>query len=766
MSRAARALDDRIAPPGCELEPIHIPGSVQPHGVLLALSEPALQIISASANAERLLGVAARDLTGRPLAAVLAADSERMVRDYLAGGEPAGLESLDLQAGTDACRGHWVAQAHRRDGLTLLELEPPAPPVPGGSALLLVSAAASRLHAAPTQAQACAVAAAEVRHLTGFDRVNVYRFAADWSGEVLGEARDPEVAAYLGLRFPADDIPAQARELYRLNPLRLIVDTDYQPSPLIPDRNPATGGPIDLSFAALRSVSPVHLEYMRNMRVRASMSMSIMRGEALWGLIACHHRTPRHVAAETRQACALIASMLASQLEAQERVERARNAGRLAAMRASLLDATVSGSTATEAVEGKGRAMLELAEASGFALLLPDRIVRTGALPDDAMLADLRDVIDAQVVQDAPFATDRLGEIYPPARRHADTISGLLAVPLSRSRGSYLLWCRPEQPHSVTWAGEPVKPVADTPGIDGRGIARLQPRKSFEVWTERVRGQSAPWTPRDIAAAEQLRHIVLDLMAREKDDLERQNLRLVHSTRELETFIYIASHDIKEPLRQMEVLASLLRPCIAAEAAEEADELLGEFAALALRLRTLTDELGAYARLGRSAEDFQPVPLGEVIDDVLAQLRGSIEQTAARIRVGALPVAWGERRQLHQLFLNLLGNSLKYRAADRAPEIAIDAQIAEADGLPAEPGHRPMARIAVADNGIGFDASFDEHVFEPFWRLYPRDRYEGSGLGLAICRRIVERHGGHIRAHGEAGRGCTFRLTLPIHFPG
>jgi light-regulated signal transduction histidine kinase (bacteriophytochrome) len=743
-------------PSSCDREPIHIPGKIQPHGMLIAVTEPDRTIVSASTTVEHYLGIAITDLVGRTLSSILSETGHSLVRDSLANAGQSGLEALHLQVGPADRRSDWVGLIHHHDGLALLELEPPTPPVPGGSALLLVSAAARRLHAAATMTDACQIAAEEVRRMTALDRIKVYRFAPDWSGEVLGEARDPVMPSYFGLHFPPSDIPAQARELYRLNPVRLIASIGYEPSPLKPDLNPATGRPIDLRFSVLRSVSPTHLEYLRNMQVGASMSVSILRNGELWGLIACHHRTERHIGFEARQACVLIAQLLASKLDTLESVERAGRSAKLATVRAHLLDAAATGHSSADAVQSQGEAILDLVEASGFAMVLPDRIVRIGRLPEDAVLTDVTSWLGSTDAQDEVIETDRLPASCEAVRHHSATISGLLAVPLSRSKRSYLLWCKPEHVQTVTWAGEPLK-LADQQSSE----PSLRPRKSFEAWVEQVRGRSAPWGGQDVAAAVRLRDVVLDLIVREKDELQLENLRLVHSTRELETFIYVASHDIKEPLRQMEVLASLLRTCVAPDAAKDAEELFGEFSTLATRLRKLTESLADYAKFGRSAENFGSVDLGEVIEEVLAQLRHVVEQTSAEISVGDLPIVLGERRQLHQLFINLIGNALKYRAQDRQPHIILSAE------TPLPHSSAPdriagMSRITVRDNGIGFDPKYDENIFETFWRLHPRDRYEGSGLGLAICRRIVERHGGRIDAHGEPDRGATIRLTLSL----
>lgn len=766
-------IDDRTAsaPAGvdvtnCDREPIHVPGSIQPHGVLIATDAATGTIVSASANAAALLGIGADELIGASLDTILdAADVARVVDRASGRGDDGvdagdgealrhgGLDAFPIDAGVAAHRRPWTALVHRHEGLVTLELEPVNPSRPGPSTLLLVSAATARLQASRDVVAASRVVVEEVRRITGFDRVMLYRFAADWSGEVLAESRDDAMPSYLGLHFPATDIPVQARALYASNPVRLISDIHYTPSPLRPDRHPVTGGPIDLRFAALRSVSPIHLEYLRNMDVGASMSASILRDGKLWGLIACHHRTPLLADYERRQACALVAQLFAARLDAQHRLDRARQSGLVESLRVRLLRAMAEGQSVDEALTAIDHRWTDLVDARGFAKTGTERVVRMRAPPPDALQA-LTAWLAATSTSDY-VAIDRLSAVFAPADVYRADASGVLAVPLSRVAGSYLLWFRPEELQTVTWAGQPSKVSKDG------GDDRLHPRRSFANWTEEVRGRSMPWSGQDIAAALQLREVVLDLYVREKDELERQNLKLATSARDLETFIYVASHDIKEPLRQMEMLTSLLRTHLRPEAEEEVETYFDEFRVVANRLRVLTDELADYAKLGRVAVGSSPVVLAGVLEEVLAQRHENVDGAHATFDIGALPVVVGERAQLFQVFDNLVGNALKYRHPDRAPHVRITSEPVAAGA----DGERPMTRVSVADNGIGFESRYDERVFEAFWRLHSRDRFPGSGIGLAICRRIIERHHGRIEAHGVNDVGATFAFTVPLASP-
>ena len=303
---------------------------------------------------------------------------------------------------------------------------------------------------------ACQQLAEEVRNLTGYDRVKVYRFASDWSGEVIAEARIDSMPSFLGLHFPASDIPVQARELYRLNPERQIPDAAYQPVPLVQ----AGPDPIDLSAMVLRSVSPVHLEYLHNMQVGASMSISILRSGELWGLVACHHGTPHYVPPELRQASIFLSQLVAWQLALVEDAQTMRHAVSVKAIERTLLQDTTAGRDYREGVMRHSTELLNLMQASGMAISRGASLTTLGETPPEA---ELRELFAWLVGRDSDvFATDYLGSQYSPAAR-LPMAAGVLAIPLGGVSGNMMVWFRPEVARTVTWSGDPVKPVPAKP---------------------------------------------------------------------------------------------------------------------------------------------------------------------------------------------------------------------------------------------------------------------------------------------------------------
>jgi light-regulated signal transduction histidine kinase (bacteriophytochrome) len=743
----------------CDREPIHIPGSIQPHGMLCVLAEPDLSIASVSANVLEWTGRPATAFAGMPVQHLLAEDSAAELRAALDRPDPAQGNPYPMRLRGEA-ETAWNGILHRHDGLALLELEPRGTGAFSYRACFdHVRSLTQQLQASRSVADACAATVAEVRRMTGYGFVMVYRFLADAAGQVIAEDRAEHMPSYIGLHFPASDIPAQARALYVRNPSRNIPDGTYQPSPLVPDADPRTGRPIDLSQSGLRSVSPVHVEYLANMGIRASMSVSIIRDGKLWGLISCMDREPRYPSYEVRQACELMAHSLAWQIGVLAEVEAANYRLRQKTLQTMLAVDMGSAADAHEVLRHHSPALLEAVDASGAVLWAAGTMTQVGQVPAQERLGGLLAWL-GKSMRGEVFHTDRLPSLYPEATGGlVEQASGLLAVPLSRSGNDMMLWFRPELRQTVQWGGDPNK-AALTRRPDGR----LHPRKSFAAWAEQVRGRSRSWEPYEISAAMEFRDMAVDAIVRRAAELERTSLAVQRSAEQLETFVHVASHDLLEPARQVETLTDILQDMIPASMAADPDtlEVLDGIRSVSGRLRRLIGDLADYSQVGREAQPFEPVDLDEVLQETRDMLARQIAEAQAQVTTESLPTVVCDKRQIRHVFLNLLSNALKYRSSTRKPAVRFYAA-AEPDAVrdPGQPADQTVT-ICVEDNGIGFDPSQAKAIFEPFRRLHGHGRYEGSGVGLAICRKIIERHGGAIRASGCEGLGSTFHVTFPV----
>jgi light-regulated signal transduction histidine kinase (bacteriophytochrome)/HPt (histidine-containing phosphotransfer) domain-containing protein/two-component sensor histidine kinase len=513
---------------GCEREPVHVPGAVQPHGVLLVLDPIDLTIVRISDNAEHLLGRAAASLLGRDVASLAAASEREVLVD--------GLRRADVEERnpfTLSCedgRGFSVV-AHRHDDRILLECEPldTAPEFQRAYVHNRVRGSLVRLRATSSLRELCVQTAREISALTGFDRVLVYAFQPDWSGEVVAEECREGLPRYVGLRFPASDIPSQARALYASCRLRAVPTSTYTPARMLGAHD---GRPLDLTHASLRSISPVHLEYMRNMGVTASLGISLMDGDRLWGLVTCNHESgERFVPYDARTACTLVGEVVSSLIAKKAGVDVAEARASFLQTQAQLLQFVVQDGDVVRGLTGHSPSVLDVARATGAAVLFDGELHCTGRTPPQEALAGLLAWVEQQGT--ATVVTDSLPERYPPALAWKDVGCGLVATSISFadsavvSKKVWILWFRPEAVQTVSWGGDPTKRV--TVG------ERLHPRKSFDRWKEDVHLKSVSFTPADGAAAASLAAALTDVILEiEASRRIRENARLLDaSNREL-----------------------------------------------------------------------------------------------------------------------------------------------------------------------------------------------------------------------------------------
>jgi light-regulated signal transduction histidine kinase (bacteriophytochrome) len=718
----------------CAREPIRIPGSVQPHGALLVLDPQSLRVIQASANCGALLGAAPP--VGRTLAEVLPdLPPEFMdgLQDWLPDEDAAFLRELRLGA-----RGFYTA-AHRSDSGVLLEFEP-APDVAAVEApFARLKGFAENLQTARTYERLCQFAAEQVRELTGFDRVLVYRFDPDWNGHVVAESRNDVLPSYLHLRFPAADIPQQARELYRLNRLRIIPDVNYEPAPIEPARNPRTDGPVDLSLAGLRSVSPVHLEYMRNMGTAASMSVSIIVDGRLWGLIACHSRDPWLVPLPARETCEFATQMFAMQIASRAHAEDAADGAALAAINARLLKHMAEADSFQAGLVEHADELLSLTDAGGAAIVVGGELHTVGDTPPGDSIRQLIAFLDSRGRPEL-FHSEAIGLEIEQPKDSAEFGAGVLAVSLSELHSAYLIWFRPEVVRTVAWGGDPRK---NAPAMD-----RIQPRKSFETWKEQVRLRAAPWRAAEITAARELRAGVIGIVMRRAEELAQLTDELRRSNKELEAFSYSVSHDLRAPFRHIVGYSELLREQGQLEG--KARHYVDSISESAVAAGRLVDDLLNFSHLGRTSLTLARVDMNKLAQEAKRSAEVDLGDRMIEWRIAPLPDAWGDAAMLRQVMVNLVGNAVKYTRPRERAQITITGEELEAETV-----------YCVQDNGVGFDPKYMTKMFGVFQRLQRAEDFEGTGIGLALVRRILDRHKGRVWADGQVDAGATFWFALP-----
>ena len=499
----------------CERERIHMPGAIQPHGCLLFCALPAWTVQAVSANAADFLTRDAEALLDQPLDAVLPGKAVHDLRNVLQASMVSGgaerLLDVAIDEGTERfdltvhmAASNAIVEIVPRRGVDTLTTDP----------IVLVKSMVGRLKRAPTLERFLQLATQQVRAVTGFDRVMIYKFLPDGTGQVVAEALRSGLAPYFGLRYPASDIPAQARALYRRQWLRLIPDVAYVPVPLL--SHAASAAEADLSLASLRSVSPIHIEYLQNMQSAATLTISLMVGDILWGLISCHHSSPRRISSTTCAAAELFGQIFSLQIEAKEQARELVLAAELRAAHDRLVgDMTPEASIFDE--PARYRDLVEaLLPCDGYGVWTDGTFTGIGAVPPPSAIPDLLRHLGEKGPNE-PYATIALSAELASAADYVADVSGVLSIPFSRTPREYLLFFRKEVAHTVTWGGDPTKPV-----LIEAGGARIGPRKSFEAWREIVRGCAVPWRPAEVQIAETLRVSLLEVILRRADIVNQE----------------------------------------------------------------------------------------------------------------------------------------------------------------------------------------------------------------------------------------------------
>ncbi|GGY79399.1 histidine kinase [Pseudoduganella plicata] len=708
-------------------------------------------VVQASENVESYLGKPPEAVLGCTLADAVGADAAVQLLPELGRGQvrerPGFVATIRLATGGT---GGFDVLAHYYDELTMLEFEAVTR---SGAAdfrhvFPLVGDFLQQLDDNDTVEDMSRTAAREIRAVTGFGRVLVYKFDNDDHGHVLAESNDGSLPSYLGQRFPATDIPKQARELYASNRIRLISDANYRPARLVPADNPVTNAPNDLSFAALRSVSPVHLQYMRNMGTLASMSVSLMVKGRLWGLISCHNAAPCHVPFDKRTACEQLGQILALRITSREDADELQFRLEVRRTMVSVLAGLTQGADFVENMGSVFPQLLHFARAGGAAVVVDDRVVTFGDTPDEPQIRALIGWLDQHTHGDL-YHTDRLAEQFPAARAFQDRASGLLAMPISRIHKHYLLWFRAEFVHTVDWAGNP----HDKETVPG-APQQLSPRTSFASWRETIHGRSAPWHPGEIEMALEFRTALLGIALERAEQMAELAEELGRANKELEAFSYSVSHDLRAPLRHIVGFSDLLLEAAGSDTPEKRGRFLKNIKESARLAGKLVDDLLSFSQMGRASLRPVRVNMNDLVRSCVDKLMLDTQGRNVQWHVGSLPEIVADPTFIQLALYNLLSNAVKFTGQKDPAIIRVDGRTSAAETV-----------FEISDNGVGFNMDYVHKLFGVFQRLHRMEDFQGTGIGLANVRRIVERHGGRVEAQSGPRGGATFTFTIPNTLP-
>ncbi|UUO05049.1 GAF domain-containing protein [Blastopirellula sp. J2-11] len=739
----------------CDREPIHIPGTIQPHGVLLAFDPQSLTLRYWSQNAEQLLEQkVTAEATPDSLFDPRTAAAIRQISQEA----PAVVMPIDGGATIGQKDVRHTAAAHLHDGMLLLEIEiAPFDKIHSRAIAKLprlLKTATHRMQACQTMEELYSAIAWQIKSLSGFDRVMIYRFLEDGHGAVVGEAAENKLEPFLGLHYPATDIPQQARRLYQLNTVRLIADIHAEPIPIQAFSDSAAQRPLDLTFSYFRSVSPIHIEYLRNMGVAASMSISILQGGVLWGMIACHHYEPRNLSLEVRDACELIgvaagAYLASRQLAMESLVYRDRREALHQTLRI-----VATGESFRAGVEAALPTMREIVDADGVIICLNGEILANGRIAPalDAAAPLIQQVTTA--VNGPLLHSHSLTADFPTMESIGDGIAGVLAISLGEHPQDVILFFRPEYAHEVSWAGKPQKEATKT----AAGI-RLSPRKSFETWRETVRNQSRRWSTIDRDMALELHNGLVELLGRRAIELTRVNAELSRINADLDSFAFAASHDLREQLRSLHQAIKMFETQLERPLTSPEKDRFQAILRSRGRLDELLEGLLRMSRAGRGDLAIETVEMTTVAQEAAEMVWGSYPPNKVQLTIEAMPETIADFMCIREIYCNLFSNAAKYNESE--PKIVqAGATIADAS---APAAIRGQTIYFVRDNGIGVAPKDQSQIFEIFKRLHsPHEFGGGSGAGLTIVKKVIERHCGTIWLESTSERGSTFYFTLGL----
>lgn len=748
----------------CDTEPIHIIGAVQPHGALAAADASSLRVDYASLNLEAFTGVSAHDLLGQPLERLLGAANvaDLLARDIAPLGPELIRPWLLELPGTAGLR-RVECFPHGHDGRIVLEF---VPFEDGPSRVweqdLIRQRIISELVKPDTLEELAQVSADIIREVTGFDRVMIYRFAHDLHGEVIAESTvRPD--SFLGLHYPASDIPDPARRHFLLNVIRSIPDINATPSPIVTRSGAVADAlhdhPLDLTFSKLRAVAPVHIEYLNNMGVGGSMSISLTSNDHLWGLVACHHYGPLHLPWSRFRFCELLGGTMSALLQSIENATQLKQSIRAEKAAHAMERSAAAGRAVQDVVAEHADELMLQVDAAGMELVLDGHRYRFGRVPRvEGGFAPLQDM-----ASDGIATVEELRPLLRLADPDESRTAGAAYLQLSDDGQDQLVFFRQEYEQTIRWAGKPDK--VERQGADG--AVRLSPRGSFALWSEERRGRSQPFSDNDREALRIMRRALFALNSLDREraavaaqklaEREEAQLRLtvMEATRRssLGELASALAHELNQPLAAVTNYVNACR-----------QELRNHGVAIPPDVNALIEsavtESSRAAELVRRLRNFisdgeivpERIDLAMVIRQGMDLALGEAPDVAPQVVLDiepALPRIWADPVQLGQLVLNLVRNTLPAMKGRTRRILTIRARTAG-----------EMVEVEVSDTGSGIPEDMRSVIFEPFHR----STTSGMGLGLSLCRSIVEAHGGRIRLQPQ-DEGACFLFSLPIEGP-
>jgi two-component system, chemotaxis family, sensor kinase Cph1 len=690
----------------------------QPHGIILVFDLDTKRLVQRSENWSK---VWSEDILGKPLDELLPSEAQDLVESC----------SERRRVYLSSPPSPYELAIHRTPSHLLVEIALESTDA-SSDEMVLIQAALARFESARTVRAFVQILADEMRNFLDVRRAMVYQFLPDWTGEIVAECCTSGVEQqYVDLRFPATDIPAPARDVFRKNWTREIRDVEARPVELTPN-DPNLSNRTDLSRSLYRAASPIHIEYLKNMGVRSTLTGTIRVGDSLWGLLACHHDRPLEIGIKKRSSIELLLELASLRLSQMLSEKSSAHRGQVRSAVSEFEEGLkqLNFLRLDQNLETLG----SLVESDSVAVFQSNHWKTNGTLKPESLFR-MKDYVQELSSDQVVSTTSCPAEVSGP-------YPGVLQL---RSGDDYaIFWLRRIEEYTIRWAGDPRKAELSGPVED-----RLSPRSSFQQYVEKVENQSAPWSEHDFWALEELAGAVqrAALFIAERSELQKQALQ--RSNEELEAFAFMASHDLQEPIRGIYNYTEALLEEHSDTLGKGGSSLAQGVLSLADRMNLLIRDLLHYARLGERDTTMTLVNterlVQNIVDFAFAAHREEI------VADGDLPEVYGYDTFIGEVFTNLISNAVKYTGEDKVIRIGT------------RESRDPSKHVLyVKDNGIGIHPDHHGRIFNLFRRLHPPDSFGGgSGAGLTIVKRMLERHGCAIWVESNLEQGTTFLFELP-----
>ncbi|MCY0970004.1 ATP-binding protein [Chryseobacterium wangxinyae] len=578
-------------------------------------------------------------------------------------------------------------------------------------------------------------------NIINYDRIMVYKFMEDGSGKVIAEKTNANIESYLGLHYPESDIPRQARELYKKKRKRIFSNVHSEPVKILSK----TLQSIDLTFASLRAMSPIHGQYIKNSGASSSFSISIIIDDQLWGLVTCQNSEPKHIDLEDRVQAGIftvLASNAYSSFKSKKELEYRLD---LSLKASQLKSEFLKHNTLFESLVENKSAIRNLPDADGLAVVSENYIVTDGTAPDHATIQKIVDWA-YQNTEEMLFISRSFLKDFGEELGLDETVGGIVIYFVEKSKNELLIWFRKEFDEHINWAGNPEKKIGMF-SQNGEEKSIVSPRTSFEVFKEDIKGNSKRWSSRNEIAVQAVRDVILETSHKQYITIKRLNEQLKKVNEELDSFSYTISHDLGTPLTVMKLNAQMLLKSLS----ETSDKNKHKISSIIDEIDNMAEMMHDVLQLSRAKHseiELENLETKQTIEKITENAKLTFDSMSSKVVIKDCPNVLADKTLMHQVFLNIINNAIKYSSKQDQPTVLIEGS---------EEGDQIIYRIT--DNGIGIPETEKHRMFKIFNRMDNARKFKGNGIGLSIVHRIMNRIGGNVD-YESTNNGTCFILTF------